>query len=112
MYSFEKIRACFHANTSAEMITPAITAIAKSAKTVMMVTVTITNTSDFGICLRCEKLDHSKVPTLTINIIPTKTPTGIALRTSVMETTKTRSPTAAVKEERRPRPPEVKLMIL
>jgi glyceraldehyde 3-phosphate dehydrogenase len=42
-----------------------------------------------------------------VNMIPTSTATGIMLSTSVIEATNIMSPTAAVKEERRPRPPEV-----
>ena len=54
--------------------------------------------------------ENSNVPILTMNMIPTSTAIGIAEITSEKLTTKIMSRTAAVKEERRPSPPEVKLM--
>ena len=63
-------------NTSALTITPEITAIAKSKKTVIDETNINTNTSVLGILLIILKLDHAKVPITTINITPTKAAIG------------------------------------
>ena len=66
-----------HANTSAEMITPTITAKARLRKKIVTkVTTTITNTSDFGILLKVRKLAHSKVVTATIIINPVRAAIG------------------------------------
>lgn len=64
------------AKTSAETITPAITAIAKSKITVKAETKIKTKTSDFGILLIILKLDQANVPITTINITPTKAAIG------------------------------------
>ena len=89
------------------MIIPAITAMAKSSNTVITVTAISTNASALGICLIRLRLENSKVPILTINIIPTKTATGIIAIIFENKTTKTIRSVDAVNEERRPRPPEV-----
>ena len=92
------------------MIIPAITATARSSSTVMMVTTTKTNASGRGIYLIRLSEENSKVPILTMNMIPTSTATGIAAITSEKLTTSMISKTAAVNEESLPRPPDVKLM--
>ena len=87
-----------------------MTATAKSSNTVIMVTTMSTKASAFGICLIRLSEENSNVPILTINIIPTSTATGIEAITSEKFTTSTISSKAAVIEESRPRPPEVKLI--
>lgn len=68
----------FQAKTKAETITPTITAIAKSSRTVTTVTKTITKASDFGTTNNNFIEFHAKVPTTTINITPTKAAIGIS----------------------------------
>ncbi|MNC83783.1 hypothetical protein D3C75_1379360 [compost metagenome] len=55
------MRACCQANTSAEIITPLITAIARSVKIVITVTSSITSASAFGIRRKRRSELHSKV---------------------------------------------------
>ena len=59
------------------MITPAITATAKSCQTVMAETAINTMASDNGILLRILKLLQAKVPMTTINMTPTNAAIGI-----------------------------------
>ena len=59
------------------MITPAITAIAKSANMVTIVTVTITKISSLGIRLKWPRLLQLKVAMETTNMIPTSAASGI-----------------------------------
>ena len=68
--------ACFHAKTSAEIITPLITAIARSVKIVTIVVNIKTKASSFGILFSLSILAHSNVAILTINIIPISTARG------------------------------------
>jgi len=68
----------FHAKTSAENITPTITAIAKSSRTVTRVTKIITNASDLGTTNSNFKEFQAKVPITTINITPTNDAIGIS----------------------------------
>ena len=100
-----------HAKTSAEIITPAITAIAKSCHTVMAETVMRTKASDFGIFLIILKLLHAKVPITTINITPTNAAIGINSITLDPKRMNISRESAATIPERRPRPPELTLIM-
>jgi len=77
-----------------------------------MVTTIKTKASDFGMYLIRLSDENSKVPILTINIIPTKTATGIAAITPEKLTTRIISKIAAVNDESRPSPPDVKFITL
>ena len=104
--------ACFQANTSADTITPTITAIAKSATTVIPDTSTIIKASDIGILRNIRKEAHSNVPRTTINITPTKAASGIISINEAPNKIKASKTNAAVTPDIRPRPPELILIIL
>src|SRR5690554_309177 len=80
--------------------------------TVTKATITITSTSTKGTFLKILKLAHSKVPTATINITPTKAAMGICsihedpYRINIIKLTE-----ATMPDSRNP-PPELTLMIL
>ena len=98
-------------NTRALTITPEITAIAKSKKTVIDETNISTNTSVFGILLIILKLDHAKVPITTINITPTNAEIGTCSISPDAKRIKPSSASAATIPERRPLPPPLILII-
>lgn len=69
----------FHANVSAEMMTHAITARARSQLiTVIAVTATITKASLFGILFSILNVGQAKVPITTINMSHTRAASGIS----------------------------------
>ena len=105
------IVAFFHANTKADMITPAITAMAKSCHTVIAETAISTNASGRGILCRILKLLQAKVPITTINITPTSAAIGILSITGDPTKMNTRSASAADIPDSLPLPPEFTLMI-
>ena len=105
------IVAFFHANTSAEIITPAITATARSTYTVMADTAIKTKASANGILFMIRKLDQANVPTTTINITPTSAAIGICSIKGAANKTNTSSATAAITPDSLPRPPLSTLMI-
>lgn len=81
--------AFFQAKTSAEIMTQAITAIARShVMTVIHVTAIITKASLFGILLSILSVGQAKVPITTINISQTKAASGIIRIRLVPNTTK------------------------
>ena len=53
------------------------------------------------------KLLQAKVPMTTINITPTSEASGICSINGAANNTKNNRPTAAVRADRRPRPPEL-----
>ncbi|CAI8319218.1 MAG: Uncharacterised protein [Oceanospirillaceae bacterium UBA2001] len=71
-----------------------------------------TKASDLGIFLKIRKLDHSKVPTTTINITPIKAATGIISIRGDATKIKANKKRAALIPDRRPRPPELTLIML
>ena len=105
------IVAFFQANTIAEIITPAITATAKSFQTVIPETMTITKASEKGILFKIRKLLQANVPITTINITPTKAAIGICSISGAPYNTKISKAIAAVAPESLPRPPESTLII-
>ena len=104
--------ACFQAKTSAETITPTSTATARSVMTVTPDTSRITIASEIGTLVMTRKLDHSNVPRTTMNITPTSAATGTTSINGDATTTNRISTTAAVIPDRRPRPPELMLIML
>ena len=66
-----------HANTNADTITPANTAMARSKITVSTVTSIITKISARGTLFKILKVFHANVPITTINITPTSAAIGI-----------------------------------
>ena len=105
------IVAFFQANTKADIMTPAITATAKSFQTVIAETAIKTIASDKGIFLIILKLLQAKVPITTINITPTSAAIGICSIKGAPNNTKHSKAIAATAPERRPRPPESTLII-
>ena len=80
--------------------------------TVTPETKTKTKASDLGIFPKMRKLDHSKVPTTTMNITPIRAATGIISIRGEATKMKASKNKAALMPERRPRPPEFTLIIL
>ena len=104
--------AFFQANTKADIITPTITAIARSVNTVTTATVIPTRVSDVGMRPNKRKLAHSNVPSTTINITPTSAATGIiSIRDEPTKMNANKNNAAAMPDVR-PRPPELMLIIL
>ena len=68
--------------------------------------------SETGILVMTRKLDHSKVPSTTMNITPTRAATGTISIKGDANTTKPINTSAAVIPEVRPRPPELMLIML
>ena len=93
------------------MITPAITAIARSCHTVIAETLMSTNASAFGILPIILKLLQAKVPITTINITPTRAAIGMSSITLDPNKTKINKDSAATIPDKRPRPPELTLII-
>ena len=92
-------------NTRALIITPAITAIAKSKITVSAETATKTITSLFGILFKILKLDQAKVPITTINITPTKAAIGTCSISTEANNINANKVNAATMPDNLPRPP-------
>ena len=105
------IVAFFHANTSAEIITPAITAIARSTYTVIADTAIKTKASANGILFMIRKLDQANVPTTTINITPTSAANGICSIKGAANKIKINKNNAAAIPATRVRPPDFTLII-
>ena len=106
-----RIRFAFsHENTKALIITPAITAIAKSKITVNAETATKTITSLFGILFKILKLDQAKVPITTINITPTKAAIGTCSINPEANKIKANNVNAATIPDNLPRPPPFMLI--
>ena len=92
-------------NTKALIITPAITAIAKSKITVNAETAIRTITSLNGILLRILKLLQANVPITTINITPTRAAIGTCSISPDAKRININSNTAATIPESLPLPP-------
>ena len=90
-----------HEKTNALIITPAITAMAKSKTTVKEDTATKTITSVRGILFKILKLLQAKVPITTINITPTRAAIGTCSIKPEAKRINTRRSTAATIPERR-----------
>ena len=103
--------AFFQAKTKADMITPAITAIAKSCHTVIAETATNTKASALGIFLITLKLLHANVPITTINITPTRAAIGICSIKGAAKRIKIKREIEAVTPESLPLPPELTLIM-
>ena len=103
--------AFFHANTNADIITPTITAIARSCQTVMAETVIRTMASEIGIFLIILKLLHANVPITTMNITPTSAAIGIFSISGAPKSTKHSKAIAAISPDNLPLPPELTLII-
>ena len=98
--------AFFQAKFSAEIITHAITASAKSPLiTVIAVTATITIASLNGIFGKSLNVGQAKVPITTINISPTSAASGMIAMKLVAKTIKSIRNTAAETQDIRPLPP-------
>ena len=94
------------------MMTPTMTAIAKSVKTVTAETVTKTRASSFGIRFIILKLLHSKVPITTINMTPTNAAKGILSINPDAKRIKHNNAIAAIIPDSLPLPPELILIML
>lgn len=93
------------ANTNAEMITPLITAMARSpVRTVIIVTATMTKLSARGTFRSTLKVGQAKVPITTINISPTSAASGIFINNPEPKTIKRSKKTAALIPESLPLP--------
>ena len=92
-------------------MTPTKTAMAKSSNTVTVETTTKIKASFRGILLMILKLLQANVPMTTMNITPTKAAIGICSMTCAPNNTKQSSAIAATIPDKRPRPPELTLMI-
>ena len=103
--------ACFQANTNADTITPTTTAIAKSAITVTNVTKNKTNASSLLTPRMILNDAHSNVPITTMNITPTRAANGIISINCDANKIKPSKTNAAVIPDKRPRPPELILII-
>lgn len=106
MYFFTDISsAFFHANTSADIITPATTASARSQEiTVIAVTTMITNASLLGIFGSILNVGQAKVPITTMNMSHTRAARGINAIYFVANTIRTMRNTEAEIPDIRPRP--------
>ena len=85
--------------------------MAKSCQTVMADTAISTTASVRGILCKILKLLQAKVPITTINITPTKAAIGICSIRGAPKSTKHNNAMAAVAPDKRPRPPELILII-
>ena len=103
--------AFFQAKTNEDMITPTITAMARSCQTVTADTVISTTASAKGILYRMRKLLQAKVPTTTMNITPTRAAIGTCSIHGAAKRMKPSKAMAATMPERRPRPPALTLMM-
>ena len=105
------IRLAFsHENTKALIITPAMTAIAKSNITVKAETATKTITSLKGILFKILKLLQAKVPITTINITPTNAAIGTCSMSPDANKTNTNKAKAATIPDNLPLPPPLILI--
>ena len=91
------------------MITPHITATARSVNTVMTVTAIITSTSFNGTLFSTRKEAQAKVCCETTNITPTSAASGIRSINGDKNSTNSKIITPAVTPDNRPRPPELRL---
>ncbi|MCY1293572.1 hypothetical protein D9M70_428360 [compost metagenome] len=105
-------RAWFQAKLSAAMTIPHNTAVARSVNTVMTVTARITSTSFNGTLLSTRSDAQAKVCCATTNITPTSAARGMRSIRGERNSTNSRIITPATTPERRPRPPEPRLIMV
>ncbi|MNN22474.1 hypothetical protein D3C81_1358320 [compost metagenome] len=92
------------------MMIPHSTAVARSVKTVMRVTAKITKASLRGTLLSTRNEAQAKVCCDTTNITPTRAASGMRSISGDRNSTNSRIITPATPPERRPRPPELRLI--
>ncbi|MNE60920.1 hypothetical protein D3C80_1560970 [compost metagenome] len=94
------------------MTMPQSTAVARSVNTVMTVTAAITSTSFSGTLPATRSEAQAKVCWATTNITPTSAASGMRSISGERNSTNSRIITPATTPESRPRPPELRLIMV